>query len=186
MRCLTNSECAEWLRSHEIDGVSKHGSQEVTGDFEILFAAPREARIQACLVRELVAWVGEFKTALFWISDWPFYKPDEMAIVEGLRRAHGECRRLIEAPGHLFEWEERDELIGWIALMMSFGWDGHLFVSPFHGAVFQTSHEDFVRVTTSCAEHFAAVKQLVHNFKAEINRETKPTAAFLSRATSHS
>src|ERR1051325_9841545 len=144
MRCLTNKECLEWLETRDIDRVSAQGWPEVVGDYEVFFAAPKEARAHALLARDLVTWVDEFETALFWLSDWPFYKPDEMAIVSGLRHAHGEQRHLIDAPGHVFEFKERNELVGWVSLMMSFGWDGHLFTSPFRGSMFQTSHEAFV------------------------------------------
>jgi DNA-directed RNA polymerase beta' subunit len=41
----------------------------------------------------LVLWLGGFDAGLFWLTDWPFYKPDEMAIISGLRHAHGEQRK---------------------------------------------------------------------------------------------
>lgn len=173
MRCLTNKECLEWLETRDIDGVSAEGWPEVVGDYEVFFAAPREARSQGLLARDLVTWVGEFETALFWLSDWPFYKPDEMAIALGLRRAHKEQRQLIDAPGHVFEFKERDELVGWVSLMMSFGWDGHLFTSPFHGSMFQTSHEDFVWAFTSDLQQFGEARKFVRKYEVEIYRETE-------------
>ena len=173
MKCLTNKECLDWLEARDIDGVTAEGWPEVVGDYEVFCAAPRDARAQGLLARDLVTWVGEFETALFWLSDWPFCKPDEMAIISGLRRAHGEQRRLIDAPGHLFEFSERDELVAWVSLMMSFGWDGHLFTSPFCGSVFQTSHEDFIWVVTSDQQQFGEVKQFVRKYGVEIYRETQ-------------
>ncbi len=173
MICLTNKECLEWLEARDIDGVSAEGWPEVVGDYEVFFAAPTEARAQGLLARDLVAWVGEFETALFWLSDWPAYKLDEMAIALSLRRAHGEQRWLIDAPGHVFEFKERDELVGWVSLMMSFGWDGHLFTSPFRSSMFQTSHEDFVWVVTSDLQQFAEARKFVRKYEVEIYRETE-------------
>src|SRR6266436_4149808 len=118
MKCLTNKECLEWLETRDINGVTPEGWPKVSGDYEVFFAAPTDARAQGLLARDLVAWAGDFEAALFWLSDWPFYKPDEMAIIAGLRRAHGEQRRLIDAPGHVFEFSEHGELIGWVSLMM--------------------------------------------------------------------
>jgi hypothetical protein len=172
MRCFTKVECLEWLESHEIDGATAEGWPEVVGDYEVLFAAPRDARAQGLLARDIVAWVGEFEVALFWLSDWPFYKPDEMAIISGLRRAHGEARRLIDAPGHLFESGEREELVGWVSLMMNFGWDGHLFSLPFRGSTFQTSHEDIVWAGTTDAGQFSEAQKLARKYELKIHRET--------------
>ena len=173
MKCLSNRECLEWLETRDIDGASAEGWPEVVGDYEILCAAPKEARAQALLARDLVAWVGEFETVLFWLSDWPFCKPDEMAIALGLRHGHGERRQLIEAPGHIFEFKERDELVGWVSLMMSFGWDGHLFTSPFRGNMFQTSHEDFVWLVTSDPQQFGDAREFIRKYDVKIYRETE-------------
>jgi hypothetical protein len=173
MKCFTNTECLEWLESHRIEGVSAEGWPEVVGDYEVLFAAPRDARAQGLLARDLVAWVGEFEAALFWLSDWPFYKADEMAIISGLRRAHGEHRKLLDAPGHLFASGEREELTGWVSLMMSFGWDGHLFPFPFRGSMFQTSHEDFVWVVASDTNQFGQARKVVRKYELKIHRETE-------------
>ena len=47
MKCLSNRECLEWLAIRDIDGASAEGWPEVVGDYEILCAAPKEARAQA-------------------------------------------------------------------------------------------------------------------------------------------
>ena len=173
MECLANKECLDWLESRGIDGVTPEGWPGVVGDYEVYCAAPETSRAQGLLARDLVGWVGKFERALFWVSDWPFYKPDEMAITLALRRAHGEKRRLIDAPGHVFDLSETDELVGWVSLMMSFGWDGHLFTWPFRDSMFQTSHEDSVWVVTSNAEKFGEARNLVRKYNLEIYRETK-------------
>ena len=173
MKCITNRECLEWLEEHAIDASTPDGWPEVVGDYEVFFAAPRDARAQGLLARDLVAWLGGVETGLFWLTDWPFYKPDEMAIISGLRRAHGEQRRLIDAPGHIFEASERDELIGWVSLMINFGWDGYLFALPFRGSMFQTSHEDFVWAVSSAPEHFNEARKLVRKYELKIHRETE-------------
>jgi hypothetical protein len=173
MHFLTDAECREWLQQEDIDAVDSRGFPEVVGDYEVFFAAPKEARAQQMLAREMVEWVGEFDAALLWLSDWPAYRPEEMAIALALRRAHGEERHLIDAPGHLFTWQEKDELVGWIALLICFGWDGFLFASPFKGSMFQTSHEDFLWATAASAECFAVAKQFPRRHGLEIYRETQ-------------
>ena len=173
MQCLNPSESAEWLRTRSIAGLSDGGKPCVFGDYEVFAASPREARVQQLLARDLVTWLGDFESVLFWLTDWPFYTPDEMALIESLRKSHGERRLLIEAPGHVFVESERDELIGWVSLMMCFGWDGYLFTSPFQGSLFQTSHEDFVWLLSSVVERFAEAQRIIRQYDLKIYRETK-------------
>jgi hypothetical protein len=173
MKAITSGECIDWLAKHDAKGSFAAGP-ELIGDYEVMFAAPKEGRLQAILARQLVSWVGEFETALFWLSDWPFYQPDEMAIIMSMRRGHGECREVIDAPGHVFNITERDEMVGWISLMINFGWDGHLYTSPFHGNMFQTSHEDFIWATSSDRQRYNEISILVREWPLEIYRETKP------------
>ena len=165
MKCITNRECLEWLDAHAIEAATAEGWPEIVGEYEIQFTAPTNSRAQGILARDLLTWVGEFETALFWLADWPFYQPDEMAIISGLRRANGEERNLIDAPGHLFEVSERAELTGWVSLMMTFGWDAYLFTLPFRGSVFQTSHEDFIWLGTSTADRFGEARKLVGKYE---------------------
>lgn len=161
------------MKSRHIDGVSEEGRPVIIGGYEVFVAAPKDDRVQRLLARDLVAWARRFETALLWLSDWPFYKPDETAIVSGLRDAHGEQRSLLDAPGHMFKFNEREELTGWVSLMMNFGWDSHLFTFPFDGSMFHTSHEDLVWLVTSDPGKFSKVRKSVRKYELEIHRETE-------------
>jgi hypothetical protein len=172
MRCLTPPESADWLRIRRIEGLCEDATPCALGDYEVFATAPRDARAQQRLARDLVSWLGESEAALFWLTDWPFYKADEMALVSSLRKSHGEHRRLIEAPGHIFAAGERDEMIGWVFLMMCFGWDAYLFASPFQGNMFQTSHEDFVWLLSSDANRFSEAQRIIRGYELKIHRET--------------
>ncbi|RPJ85913.1 MAG: hypothetical protein EHM18_08910 [Acidobacteria bacterium] len=173
MQCLTTTECTDWLDAHGMGGFSPKTGPEDPIDGELLFAAPKEARTQANLARALVNWLGELDVLLLWITDWPFYKPDEMAIALGLRKAHGEDRLVIEAPGQVFSLHEQDELIGWVHLLMSYGWDGHLYPFPFCGALFQTSHEDILWAFTSGVERLRTCREIVDSYQLEVHRESR-------------
>src|SRR5437867_109823 len=111
MRVITSAECLEWLESHEIDRADERGFPEIVGEYEVFFAAPEKARVQRILARELVEWVGAFERALLWVADWTAYEPEEMAVALALRRAHAESRHLIDAQGHVFGCQEKEELI---------------------------------------------------------------------------
>jgi len=171
MKCITNRECLEWLDAHAIDAVTTEGWPEIVGDYEIMFSAPPNSRTQALLAHDLVEWVGRFETALLWLTDWPFYKPEEMALISQFRWANGEQRQLIDAAGHLFVADERNTLIGWVSLMMSYGWDGYLFTLPFRGSIFQTSHEDFISLATSTPDRFSEARNLICKYGLKIQRD---------------
>jgi hypothetical protein len=173
MLSITDMECVDWLKSHEIDALDDSDFPEMVGAYEVFFASPIEARAQLRLARDLINWISPFDTALFWCTDWPFYQPEEMAITKALRRGHNELRSLMEAPGHLFNWEEREELIGWVALMINFGWDSYVFPSPFSGEMFKTSHEDFLWVSTSAGEKLKAARNFPRKYGLQIHRETQ-------------
>ena len=166
MRVLTKAEIARWSNARNVP------LAPATGLFELLFVAPGEARKQANLARALVEWLGPFDAALVHATDWPFYKPDEMAIVDSLRRGHGDRRRLIDAPGHIFENGETAELTGWLSLFLAFGWDGHFHPSPYRGNGLQTSHHDHVRVIAAELERREAARALAAEFDLQILSET--------------
>jgi hypothetical protein len=173
MFCLTEKECCEWLLSHDIDAVDARGFPEVVGDYEVLFAAPTQAARQRILAKSLVQWIGPYNVALFWLSEWTAYEEEEMALACALRRGHGEKRMLIDAPGHVFSFEEQAELIGWVFLMINFGWDGYLFASPHEGRMFQTSHENFLWATSQDYAALQKVRQVSRLYNLEVYRETE-------------
>lgn len=170
MRCLTDAECANWLRAQNILDLKSRKDPYLFGEYELMAHAPKRARGQSKLAREMVEWLGPFESVLCWVTDWPFYRPDEMAIVSAIRQSSGETRHLIEASGHLFLPNEKDELTGFLALLMGYGWDGYFFPHPFQSHCFQTSHEDFVWLLTSDREQFQKSLKIAAEESLEIIR----------------
>src|SRR5947207_10215141 len=110
MKCLTPNECSDWLRGRGI--VEAPYSRNSTGDFCFQFEPPIKPSRLTAFTRGLFDTFGEFSGALVMFTDWALYRPDEMALIDSLRREHGEHRLLIDAPGHLFfSSEEQDEAI---------------------------------------------------------------------------
>jgi hypothetical protein len=77
---------------------------------------------------EFTGSLGEFTGALLVFTDWSTHNPDEMALIDALRRAHGEHRWLIDAPGHLFATTEQAEAIGHTYLSLIFSWSAYLYL----------------------------------------------------------
>ena len=172
MRCITSVESVDWLRTHGIDGLSEDGTPTVFGSYEMWCEAPKKFRSQQSLARDLVAWLGHPENCLLWVTDWPFASDDEYAIVLGLRRNHGELRSLMDAPGHVFGADESDELTAWVYLLIGFGCDGYVFASPYPGAMFQTSHEDFVWLLSDSLDRFSESQRIARDHGLKIIRQT--------------
>jgi hypothetical protein len=171
MRCLTDSECVAWLVGKGFEMAK--GSPVTAGGYEICFQMLVEARTQRMLARDLAGWLDSGESTLLWLKDWRFHKPDEMALISGLRRGHHEHRALEEASGHLFELAEKDELTAWIGLAMSFCWDGFLYTPAFPQDRLQFTHEELLCLATVSADRFAAARRLARRYEADIYRETE-------------
>ncbi|KAF0177662.1 MAG: hypothetical protein FD161_2306 [Limisphaerales bacterium] len=173
MRCFTGEECSGWLRDRNIIDLKPGESPYLFGEYELMVHAPQRARMQSILAREMVEWFGPYESLLCWVDDWPFYKPEEMAILSAIRRASGETRHLIDARGHLFLADEVDVLTGFLALLMNYGWDGYFYPQPFRGHCFQTSHEDFVWMLTSDRTQFQKSLDIASKHSLQTIRRTE-------------
>lgn len=84
-----------------------------------------ETRSQIVLVR-LLTDVVTVRDALLWVTDWPIYSSAEVSLWNQVRTRLGESRRLIEAPGQLFEEQvARHSLAVLMLLMAAFNWEGY-------------------------------------------------------------
>ena len=128
MKCLTASECSEWLRSQKMIE-APYGKSSPAGCFYERFVPPANVRLFA---QNIFYWFGNFDAALLQMTDWDTRQPDEiadeMALITAIRRSHGESRWLIKAPGHLFEFKERDELVGMFYLIIMFQWSCYIYL----------------------------------------------------------
>jgi len=126
MRCLTASECSEWLQQRSIVELPySTNRQRISFQFE----PPRNPRQLTAFVRGLFDAFGEFPGALLQFTDWTTSNPDELATFGALRRSHGEQRWLIDAPGHLFSPSEAAEAIGHCYLAASYDWSFYVYLA---------------------------------------------------------
>lgn len=166
MQCLTQPQCSEWLRQHQIIE-EPYRKEEAHRAFRLQFETPEKRGALSALVRRLFGTFGEFNGALVVFSDWPLYEPDEMAIITGLRRGHGDRRHLIDAPGHLFGKQEEAEAIGHCYLSILFGWSAYLYL-PSGAVTIQFWEGDLVDVWTGDAQLEGAIRELVTQFHLRI------------------
>lgn len=122
MQCFTPTECSEWLRQRDI-------AEAPRGVPVWQFGLPKEAGRIIAFTRSLFLAFGDFPGGLLVFTDWALYRPDEMALIDSLRRRHGERRPLIEAPGHVFTPAEVSEATGQSYLPIIFAWSAYMYLA---------------------------------------------------------
>ncbi|MGI8924202.1 MAG: hypothetical protein ACR2HJ_09245 [Fimbriimonadales bacterium] len=84
--------------------------------------------------------------ALLWIDEHDIWQPeDELPLVRMVRNSFGESRTLYEAPGHLFDEGEADDLAGIVALVLYNDW-GALLYEPSSLRTWIISHDEFLAI----------------------------------------
>jgi len=156
MQCFTPNECSEWLRQRNILETPKRPPH-------LQFGLPTEAGRVIALIRSLFLAFGDFPGGLLVFTDWALYRPDEMALIDSLRHAHGEARPLIEAPGHVFTASEVAEAIGQSYLPIIFAWSAYMYLASGMATVyfwegelvdFWTSDSGFAKKVEDVAEQY--------------------------------
>ena len=151
MKFLSDLECTAWL-------VARHRLEAPYGRPEVTQSAQFPLRPESRLASDLVRVFSHFKVALLQITDWSLYQPDEMAVVSAVRAAHGEHRRLIDAPGHLFSHGEGDLLIGLFTLAAAYHWSAYLYFD--HGVTLHNWEGDLLDLWVSEPAQLAAAREV--------------------------
>jgi hypothetical protein len=126
--------------------------------FSIEFTVPNEVFKVQALCTELSSWIGEPNEWMVWIKSWPFYKPEEMAVIQAMRRGWGVQKKLIDAPGHVFQ-HKNSEALGLFMLTLLFGWDAMFAPVPSNVAVITYAHEGLGTVITKSKELSSVIKK---------------------------
>ena len=139
MQILTNDEAAAWCtgRGFKLDASPYWRDKRISSG--IRFLTETKQSVVEAFVRNVVNTV-EYDGAIVWFTDWPLYKEDEMAVLERFRSSIGENRRLIDAPGHVFDLNEIHDCIGMFNLSVQYFWDAFLFV-PQGNFIAYNSHD---------------------------------------------
>ncbi len=128
MKCLTPSECYNWVSSRGMTDRPYRRSMGPTAQFRI-----KKSENELTLIAKRVAEVLQSDSELLLvIDDWSSYRDYEMERIMGIRKQAGELRWVIDAPGHelkAIEPELRYRLIHFI-LSAESGWCAYLYAFP--------------------------------------------------------
>jgi hypothetical protein len=152
VKTLSARACSAWLAERGISE-APYGSPQSDQ-----CPLPQEAGRSSSLVRDLVAALEPFGSALLHFTDWPLYEPHEMAVVSTLRIACGDHYRLIDSPGHVFSFEERDLLTGMFSLAAFYHWSAYLYFD--HQATLYCWEGDLLDLWVSEKTRLCAVREV--------------------------
>ncbi len=142
MRALTKEDARELLRGQPVDTFVSTLQDQLRG-LAGPFATPPDSGVKTDLSRDLVRLLlGEERVSLY-ISGWSIWPSAEhLDLFYGYRRSLGETRLLIEAPVHVFEPSEQDQLVSVLCLVFYFVWDAWAF--DLRGrALLRISHDEW-------------------------------------------
>ena len=166
MQFLTKAECAAWAvkEGFRFPESPKHQDLDKLGFRTIRFATPGDAGARVALARILWNSLSDRAERLLWMTDWGVWSSAEhMPLYRTLRQAFGDERRLIDAPGHLFQLGEDDNGLSVFVVAALFFWDVYLLGTGGDFAAF-LSHDEFCVVASRDADHAAEMEQRLADF----------------------
>ena len=112
-------------------------------------AASNEVRARE-LAGQLTQALGEWDACLAWATDWDVWPNEEnWPRYYAWRARFGERRSVGEAPGHLFDGNDRADLTAFLAHVLECGWDVTLLPSKSgssSGLRVRTSHDEWIEL----------------------------------------
>lgn len=153
MNCLTIAEQKLWLAQRGIFEEPYRNNE--SPKYYLQFYPPKHLRGMEAFSDYLNDLFWKEGEALLVFVDWPLYQPYEMRLVDHVRAAHNEKRWLIDAPGHVFAAEEKDDLISLFSLGIAFEWTSYLYFANakvtllnWEGVIFDFWTEDQSNLTS--------------------------------------
>lgn len=112
------------------------------------------------LAQHLVSVAGPFEQALLWVIDGGWDIPSVDALVNAIRRSHGEDRSWGEASGYLYEPDEGDEMAGLFFLTIEQGTSAYLYIAG-PNATFFNWEGTLIDAWTNAPSHTQEVRLIV-------------------------
>jgi hypothetical protein len=145
MKTLTVAESAKWCttRGIELDtrGMPRHPGKDL---HYLRFEVPTSVHRLAWFCRFIEAKLQPRNQCLLWVTSWGVWESSEnWHLYYRLRQSYKDSRLLEEAPGHLFLEFETHDLVSFLQVGLTAGWDMHLLPSGGYSRAFM-SHDGWV------------------------------------------
>jgi hypothetical protein len=146
MQVFSTDETTGWSQKRGITLSGNKLSFDAKNTWSLDIQLPKDARELTALAFSLlnVNPSGNFQGALLWFKDWAMHSSDldqsGLAILQQMRRGHGQEKTLAESPGHVFLEDEWLPLYSFFMIPLWYRWDAFLAESHGNWFIF-TSHE---------------------------------------------
>jgi hypothetical protein len=150
MKYLTATEATAWCKTHGIP-LDAQGAPEqlVPGPTTKIWNVPAQSSKVVSLARRLEHLLAPWSGVLFWPTAWSIWPSSEnWHIYYRLRQSYGDFRLIDEAPGHLFLESEAGDLVSFLQLGITFGWDIHVIDDERRLRIF-LSHDEWVAISSN-------------------------------------
>lgn len=166
MRTTTYEEAAEWVTARGIGAPFNRGKAERFYAHRVSYALPTDVGRRTALGRALATFVEDTTAGLLWITEWGvFPSAENMPLFDGYRRSLGETRPLHEAPAHLFDRNDRQEVVCLLDLALYFFWDASIFDDD--RLCIRLSHDEYVTVYARDEPSLAACRELFEHYRLQ-------------------
>jgi hypothetical protein len=160
VRFIEINEIEEWCRERGV-GLAPDGAllpdPTLSHSNRASYAEGRKSGREAGVAMACARALGRWDEALLWIRGWGVWGSGEnWPAYYGLRGAQHERRSLEKAPGHLFEADERELFIRFLAEVMENAWDTDVLIVPKIKRI-QVSHDEWVELQSTTPTEFSPV-----------------------------
>lgn len=157
MKFLTADESTAWWRKNILPDVAAISTALKPGPKAALETGVLDPdRLPASTVRFLAVsitrWLTEFQSPLMilWVRETGIWQSSEDRCLYAVwRRSHGDCRTVEDAPGHVMEHHEGNDLSSLALMCLTFGW-GFVAASPRRAV--EIDHDGHIRIVGESSE----------------------------------
>jgi hypothetical protein len=174
MKCLTANEQSGLLASWAVPEDPYHGATAPACYSQ--FYPPEKFRPLQYFILAYMELLGTDQPGLVAFTDWALYQPHEMELIDQTRRAEGETRPLIEAPGHLFGPEEKNKIVAAFSLGVGYGWSAYLYL-PRHKTILYNWEGEIMDFWTDSAENLRQMEDLLSTYKLRFTEKDRTSSS---------
>ena len=163
MKFLTNTDCNEWCKSHNVlIGLDKLPEINANDSEIIEFSYPNYTQF-IFLAHLLSSHSLKDNESLLWVTQTDIWKSSEnLHLYYKLRQSYSDQTLISGNPGHLFFKNETEDLKSFLHLSLLFGWDCYLLSAKDLLRIF-CSHDEFIKLSTTDSELIKSVNKSFSN-----------------------
>ncbi|HWE72851.1 MAG TPA: hypothetical protein VG328_06805 [Stellaceae bacterium] len=148
MRALDEAQIRNWCHSHSVRLDERaRPTRNPDGFTTARFKTPAAASRHLWFAKQIEYTLCLWSRCLFWVLTWGVWQSSEnWHLYYKLRQSCGDHRLLEEAPAHLFLDFETADVVTFIQVALSAGWNFQLLTSEDHARAF-ISHDEWIELT---------------------------------------